>query len=123
MTDELDLSETTLAQRLVLLGVLHLDQTGETPAHTIDVIHACTDHLDDVDADLVGDLSEAEVSRALNRLEADGFVRKVVEGERSAVGKGRPTYALQVDEETLLDDLADDRRVVRLVDHIRDAKA
>lgn len=121
MADEAALTETTLAQRLVLLGVTHLEGTGETPAHTVDVIHACTDHLDAVDADLFGELSEAEVSRALNRLEADGLLEKRDAGTPSAVGKGRPTYALGVDAEAVLAAFSDDDRLVRVVEHIRQA--
>jgi DNA-binding transcriptional ArsR family regulator len=119
MTAELDPSETTLVQRLVLLGVVGLDGAGETPAHTLDVIHACDDHVDVVDADVLGDLTETEVSRALNALEAGGLVAKVAVEDRSVVGKGRPTYGLAADREAVLSVLADDDRVAGVVDRVR----
>jgi tRNA G26 N,N-dimethylase Trm1 len=119
MAADMDPTETTLVQRLVLLGVVGLDAAGETPANTVDVIHACEDHIDAVDADVLGDPTEAEVSRALNSLEAGGLLAKTPLDDSSVVGKGRPAYRLAVDGESLLSTLADDDRVCPVVDRVR----
>jgi len=114
-----DIESTTLTQRLVLLGVATLADRGETPAHSSAVKRACLGCLDDVKGDVVGGLSEAEVMRALNQLEAGGLVDRVAVENPSPVGKGRPMYRLGPDPSTVLDDLAADDRVTRVVENLR----
>ncbi|WP_340100127.1 hypothetical protein [Salinibaculum salinum] len=114
------IASLSLSSRVVLLTVTHLSQNDETPAHTGQVIRANADHLDAVDADTLGKISEAEVSRALNRLEDEELVEMANQREKSPVGKGRPAYTLAVDIETVLDELADDETVAPLVEQVDD---
>lgn len=114
------ITSLSLSSRVVLLTVVHLTQTDETPAHTGQVIRANADHLDAVEADTLGKISEAEVSRALNRLEDQGLVEMANESEKTPVGKGRPAYTLAVDVETVLDELTDDDDVRLLVEQVDD---
>jgi len=115
-----DITSLSLSGRVVLLTVAHLSQTNETPAHTGQVIRANADHLDAVEADTLGKISEAEVSRALNRLESEELVEMASQSERSPVGKGRPVYSLAVEVETVLESLADDDDVAPRVEQVDD---
>jgi hypothetical protein len=122
MTVQADLDSTTLAERLALLGVVAASEGG-TPVNSADVNAVCDDHLDAVCGDVLGDVSEREVIRALNRLEADGFLHQERVDGASAVGKGRPAYTLAGDADALLDALEDDGRVADVVARIRDLRA
>lgn len=113
-----DIESLPLSNRVVLLTMTHLSLTGETPAHTGQVIRACTDHLEAVDAETLGKLAEAEVNRALNRLEAEEVVEMAPVDDTSPVGKGRPAYALAVDEADVFEELGDDDAVAPLVERV-----
>lgn len=115
------IESTTLSERVVLLGVTELAEHGETPVHSSTVKRACVERLDEVEGDVVGSLSEADVVRALNQLEDDGLISRVTVENPSPVGKGRPTYELSPDPDGVLDALADDDRIARLVGEVRDA--
>ncbi len=117
------IESTTLSERVVLLGVTELQGRGETPVHSSIVKRACVQRLGEVDGEVVGSLSESDVVRALNRLEDDGLVERVTVEDPSPVGKGRPTYELSPDAGDVLDALAEDDRVARLVERVRDAAA
>lgn len=119
---ELDVESTTLAQRVVLLGVTQLSVRGATPTHSGEVRRACTERLADVQGDVLGEVDEADVMRALNALEGRGLVDEVEVEDTSPVGKGRPTYALNVDAETVLDSFAADERIAGVVERIRDSQ-
>jgi DNA-binding HxlR family transcriptional regulator len=120
MSDDVDLESTTLTQRLVLLGVIHRGRVDDAPVHSAEVVRECVDRLEEIDADMVGSVSEADVIRALNRLSADGLLSEQIV-DASPSGKGRPTYALSVDETTVLDAFADDHRIDEVVTYVRDA--
>lgn len=120
MTD--DITSLSLSSRVVLLAVTHLEEADETPAHTGQVIRAAKDHLESVDAETLGRVSESEVSRALNRLE-DADLLGMANDDPSPVGKGRPSYALEVAPGTVIDALADDPEVEPLVDRIAGSSA
>jgi predicted ArsR family transcriptional regulator len=109
-----DLHSRALSDRIVILGLTALSAAGETPAHTGNVVRTCGEHTGSVRAETLGTISEAEVNRALNRLEADGHVRRVRVDDTSAVGKGRPQYALAREAEAVVEALADDDEVGRL---------
>jgi hypothetical protein len=117
--DGVDLSSTTLTQRLVLLGVIHTARQGG-PVHSAAVVDAVVDHLDEIDADMVGSVNEAEAMRALNRLSAEGYLGEEI-ADASPAGKGRPTYALAVDERAVFEAFADDHRLDEVVAFVRDA--
>lgn len=114
------INSLSLSSRVVLLTITNLTQNDETPAHTGQVIRTSANHLDAVEADTLGKISEAEVSRALNRLEDKKLVEMANQSEKSPVGKGRPAYTLAVDVETVLDVLADDDDVGPLVEQVDD---
>jgi predicted transcriptional regulator len=113
-----DITSLALSHRVVLLGVTHLSLNDETPAHAGQVIRTATDHAEAFEDHAVGKLTEAEVSRALGRLEDEGHVAIAEAGQTSPVGKGRPKYDLTADAETVLETLADDDQVGGLVERV-----
>lgn len=116
MSEEID--SRPLAEKVVLLCLVDLELSGVAPAHTGRIVRATKNHIDSVNAETVGRLSEAEVSRGLNRLDADGKVEVVDSGKQSPAGKGRPEYALAVESETVLGALAADEQVESLAEHV-----
>ena len=113
-----DLDSTTLTQRLTLISLARLAADGGTPAHAGEVARACSRHVDAVDADVVGSVSEAATTRALNELEAGDLVRMATDGSDSPVGKGRPEYEPGLDTSTLVTALDDDDRFDALLDDL-----
>lgn len=105
-----DIDETTLTQRVVLVGVASLAGTGGTPAHAGEIRRVCTDRLDAVEAEAVGTLSEAAVARALKELDAEGLLSSARD-DTSATGKGRPRYDLAVQRAELVAALEGDDRL------------
>ena len=82
-----DLDSTTLTQRLTLISVAYLASNGDTPAHAGEISRTCARHVEAIDADVVGSVSEAATTRALNELEAEDLVRMATDGSDSPVGK------------------------------------
>ncbi|MDG5778992.1 hypothetical protein VB773_01195 [Haloarculaceae archaeon H-GB2-1] len=121
MTSDVDLADTDLTQRLVLLSVAELDDEGSTPAHAGTVIQHCSQHLDSVSGDVLGTLAEADVARALNELEAREAITCAERSETSPVGKGRPSYELGVPTAAVYSELAEDERLSVLVERSREA--
>jgi predicted ArsR family transcriptional regulator len=117
-----DIASRSLSGRIVLLCVTDLERSGSTPAHTGEVIRECKECLDAVEADTFGTLSEAEVNRALNRLEADGLVAMEKRNDASPTGKGRPAYSLAVDAGAVVAALSDDEAVAPLARRVSDAR-
>ncbi|MFB6103088.1 MAG: hypothetical protein ABEJ73_11045 [Haloplanus sp.] len=107
MTDD-SLGSTTLIQRLVLIGLSQLAAADETPVHAGEIARTCSQQTDAVDADVVGSVSEAEATRALNDLEADGLVETTDSTNHSPVGKGRPRYEPAIDASALIEAFGDD---------------
>jgi len=117
MSERAELDSESLASRVVAAGVVELSVCDETPAHAGEIRRACNDAMDAVESDVLGTVSEAEVARTLNELEADG----VVEGARddtSATGKGRPNYRLVPPADAIRAALADDDRTAALADRL-----
>ncbi len=106
-----DIASRSLSETVVLLCLADLESAGETPAHTARVVRTTREHLDAIEEETLGKLSEAAVNRALNRLEADGLVAMADPDDRSPAGKGRPEYALAVDTDAVVDALAEDDQV------------
>jgi predicted transcriptional regulator len=115
------ITSLSLSGKVVLLTVTHLSQSGETPVHTGQVIRANAEQLESVDIDTLGKVSEAEVSRALNRLESEDLVTMADQNDTSPVGKGRPAYTLAVDDSDVLAALADQDDVAPLVEQVDDS--
>ncbi|MFT4881509.1 MAG: hypothetical protein ACI9CA_002014 [Natronomonas sp.] len=112
MSDEL--GTRSLADCVVLLALAELSTDGETPAHTGEVCRACDETAEELNGEVLGSVSEAEVNRALNRLEADDHVAAEPSDDTSAVGKGRPRFVLEEELPTVVDSLAEDDRVAHL---------
>jgi hypothetical protein len=123
MSDLSDVASTTLTHRLVLLGVAELSGRDELPAHAGEIVSCCIDRVDEVEGDVLGRLSEADVARALNELEDAELVERADVGDTSAVGKGRPAYVLPMGAEGLCDALHDDDRVAPVVERVRTVHA
>jgi hypothetical protein len=119
MSELSDVEGTTLTQRVVLLGVAELSGRDDVPAHAGEIVSVCVDHVDEVGGDVLGRVSEADVARALNRLEDADLVERAEVGDTSAVGKGRPAYVLPMGATALCETLDGDDRLTRLVDHVR----
>jgi hypothetical protein len=115
-----DLAETTLADRVALLGVTDLAMAGRTPAHSGEIRRTCLEHVEALEGEVVGRPSEADVMRALNRLVAEGLLEEVQSGDASPVGKGRPEYDLTGPAEPVLSALAGDDRLGPLTERLRE---
>lgn len=115
-----DLLSRALSDRVVVLGLAALSAAGETPAHTGRIVRTCGEHTGLIRAEILGKVSEAEVNRALNRLEADEYVECVVD-DTSPTGKGRPQYTLADDHTRVVDTLADDDQVGSLATEIAES--
>jgi hypothetical protein len=91
-------------EQFVLLSVVELAAAGETPAHSYDVTETAKARIDDIDRAPFGGVERQEVITALASLAEAGLLAK--EETESPVGKGRPAYALAVDPDAALADLA-----------------
>lgn len=100
--------EATLDQRVVLLATVEASQGRETPMNPAELRAYCNENLARPDAPVFGGLSEADVTRALYNLEAEGLVENVAEGNTSPTGKGRPAYELVPAAEDVRSELAED---------------
>ncbi|MFB6298618.1 MAG: hypothetical protein ABEH56_08880 [Salinirussus sp.] len=116
-----DIRTRPLSDRVVLLALADLSVAGETPAHTARLMRTCNGYVDAVEADVLGRASEAEINRALNRLEADGRVEVTSREDTSPVGKGRPQYAIADDPAEVLDALAEDDSVGPLATEVAES--
>ncbi|WP_415382974.1 hypothetical protein [Halosimplex sp. TS25] len=117
MSDSEDLESASLSTQVILAGVTELATRDETPAHAGEIRRTCNAAMDAVEGDVLGTVTEAEVARTLNELEAAGLV----DGTRDATsptGKGRPTYRLAADVGSVRARLADDERAAPLADRI-----
>lgn len=99
------IADATLDQRVVLLATVEASRDRETPMNPAELRVFCNDRLANPDAPVFGGLSEADVSRALNVLEAEGLVENVAD-DTSPTGKGRPTYELVPEPEPVRETLA-----------------
>lgn len=113
-----DLGSTTLTQRLALISVARLAAADDTPAHAGAIARACSDYVDDVDGDVVGSVSEAAATRALNELEDRDLVHMTTDGSDSPVGKGRPEYEPAYDATALIEAFEDDDRLAPLLSQL-----
>lgn len=109
--------------RFVLLAVIDLRARADTPVHSFDVSGVCTDLLDESDAlaELFpGGVTRQRVISALGDLEDAGHLGQ--DTTKSATGKGRPAYSLDVDETGVLTTLADDDRFAPAVERVRERR-
>ena len=100
--------DISLTNQVVLLAVAKRHRNGETPVQTHEVRRICRTQLENVDMDVVGTITEADVMRSLYRLEDEGFVEEVQTDQTSPTGKGRPAYTLDVDDEAVYEGVDDE---------------
>jgi len=93
-------------EQFVLLSVVELSAASETPAHSYEVTETAKARIDDIDRDPFGGIERQEVITALGSLAEEGVLAKAE--TKSAVGKGRPAYELDVEADALVADLAGD---------------
>ena len=120
---EKNLDSLDAFHKFVLIAVIDLRSREDTPVHSFDVSGVCEDLLEEferLDEMLPGGVTRQRVISALGALEDANHLAK--ETTESATGKGRPAYALSVDEEGILDALADDDRFAAAVDHVRERR-
>jgi len=110
----MEIDALTLPQRIVLLSVADLAADGETPARTNEIVRTSRELSESVDE--VGALTEGEVGRALNELEAEELVSVPAMDDTSPTGKGRPSYELAEDAAAVREALTEDDRVSGAVD-------
>ncbi|MFC6716843.1 hypothetical protein ACFQGT_16680 [Natrialbaceae archaeon GCM10025810] len=117
MGDDSRLESLSPTDQIVLLTVAERCKATDEPVQTFEVRQSCVDRLRDVETAVIGTITEADVMRSLYELEDADLVSEVSPDPdaRSPTGKGRPSYALVVDPDALLDACDDD-----LVDAIRE---
>ncbi|MFA9415023.1 hypothetical protein [Natrinema sp. HArc-T2] len=103
MSDESQFESISLMNQAVLLTVAELARQDETPVQTHDLRKRCQEQLADVDTEVVGTISEADIIRSLYRLEDEDLVDEIHQSETSPTGKGRPAYTLAVPETAVYD--------------------
>lgn len=107
MATEPTFEKISLTNQVVLLGVTEMHRTGDTPVQTHELRRVCESQLENVDTEVVGTINEADIMRSLYRLEDEGFVEEIDVDRTSPTGKGRPAYALAIDEEDVYEGVDD----------------
>lgn len=102
------ITTAALDERVVLLAVAKAAADGTTPANPADVRAICNECLARDDGPVFGRLSEADVARALYRLEESDLVENEGPPDTSPTGKGRPLYVPGPDVSEIHETLADD---------------
>lgn len=113
------IQDATVDQCIVLAALVESSRDRETPVNPAELRSVCNDRFVGEDSPVVGQLSEADVTRALYALENEGLVENVAEEEPSPAGKGRPAYESAHDRETVLGSLADRDDFAGLVSQVR----
>ena len=119
MAEGSDLASLSMLEKVTLLAVADLTYSAETPAYPYEVRSAIEDCIEPLAGEVIGVPDEAAVSRALNALEAEGFLDHVETEDPSPVGKGRPCYSLQDDPKTVLSQLETDERIGPAIQQVR----
>lgn len=112
-----DIESLSVTERLVLLSITDLDAAGETPVESLTLKQRTREILGLADLEVVGELSEPDIMRALNVLGAQPYVGEST-SETSATGKGRPKYELAVAPDGVLDALSGDDRLADAIAEI-----
>jgi predicted transcriptional regulator len=108
MSNESPFESVSLTNQVILLAVTELASENETPVQTHKLRQHCQRRLPEVDTEVVGTITEADVIRSLYRLEDEGLVDEVSPAETSPTGKGRPAYTLAVSAEMVYEEVADE---------------
>lgn len=102
-----DIESLSLTEQVVLCAVAEAYRSEDLPAQTHEIRRRCRERLAEIETEVVGTITEADVMRSLYRLEAEGFVEEREPTERSPTGKGRPAYDLGIDIETVHEGVSD----------------
>jgi hypothetical protein len=119
-----DLEAVDPLHRFVLLSVIELRHREDVPAHSFDVTRVCEDMLDEFDelsGVLPGGITRQRTITALTELEEAELLDK--QKTESPTGKGRPAYALDIDEDGVLAALEDDDPFADAVAHVRETRS
>lgn len=108
----------SLLERVVLLTIADADAGNETPVSSLIIKERCESLLDNVEADVVSEPTEAELMRALSALGTEPYVHEA-QSSTSPTGKGRPTYALDAEPAQVLTALDSDDRLAPAVEAVR----
>lgn len=119
MSDQPDITEFSLTERVVLLGIADAAAADETPVASWEVRERIERVIRFVDTETVSTPTEAEAAGALNTLATDPAIGEHQSGS-SPTGKGRPRYDLAVELEAVLDALAADDRLDPAVETVRE---
>lgn len=103
-----DPESATFAQQIVLCCLVDLTADDRTPADSAAIRERARTLLEKPDDPPVRNISEADVTRALNGLVGTALVAEDRPDDRSPVGKGRPQYRLGVDPDELQAELEAD---------------
>ena len=106
-----DPDSMTFAQRITLCCLVDMAEADRTPADAAEIKSEAKRILEEADGQPVGNLSDADVIRALAGLADTDIVDERRPEDRSPVGKGRPQYALETDPETLRGELEADEEL------------
>lgn len=101
------IQDATVDQCVVLAALVESSRDRDTPVNPAELRSVCNDRLVADGGPVVGNLSEADVTRALYALESADLVENVAEETPSPTGKGRPAYDLVHDRETVLSALGE----------------
>jgi len=96
-------------EQFVLLTVVELAESGETPAQSHEVTETAKARMDAVDRPPFGGIERREIISALGVLADQGLLEKTETTD--AVGKGRPAYELAVSADGVQSALVDDETV------------
>lgn len=118
MGDQLTITEFSLTERIVLLGIADAAVDGETPVASWEVREHVERIIQYVETETVSTPTEGETAGALNTLATDPAIGEH-QSDSSPTGKGRPRYDLTADPETVLEALEADDRLAPAVDSIK----
>jgi len=118
MDESIEVESLSLVERIVLLCVTDATLDGDGPVDSPGVRARVREHLEDIDAGIVSDPNEGDVTRALNALGSEPVVEEH-HTDTSPVGKGRPRYAVS-DPEPILDALETDDRLADVIESVRE---
>lgn len=110
-----DIDSLSFTEQLVLLGLVQVEQEGQTPVESLTVKERTIEFLEACEADTVGTLSEREVMRALNSLGTKPYLNEYI-SNTSPTGKGRPQYALDCSPDEVIQQMTGNERLGDVVE-------
>ena len=99
-----DLEPTTFVQRVVLCCFVKTDAEN-MPIDAAELRSFSRELLEAAEGQSVSAVSEGDVARALNGLVDMGLIEEHRPENNSPVGKGRPKYTLEIDSDSVREEL------------------